>query len=133
MSNAVAAVQAALISALEGHSALIPLITDIYDGPPPRAPFPYIAIGESPSVDWSTKTEIGREIRLGLSVWDDGESAARLHGIMAIVENAVAEMPRDLPGWRVASLVFVRSMVVRNAAGPWVGLVDHRVRVLATT
>jgi hypothetical protein len=131
MSDAVTAVQAALVAALKGHAPLTPLITGIYDGPPPRAAFPYITIGESPSTDWSTKTAVGREIRLALSVWDDGSSAARLHRIMGIVENAVASIARDVPGWRLVSLIFLRSMAVRSAAGPWVGLVDHRVRVLA--
>ncbi len=131
MSDAVIAVQAALVAALKGYAPLTPLITGIYDGAPPRADFPYITIGDSPSIDWSTKTAVGREIRLALSIWDDGQSAARLHGIMGIAENAVATLPRAVPGWSLVNLTFLRSMVVRSAAVPWVGLLDHRVRVLA--
>lgn len=130
MSDAVLAVQAATVAALLAHPALADL-TGVYDGPPPRAPFPYASVGQALVGDWSTKSEAGREVRLALTVWDDGEEAARLHRLMGHAEDAVAAMPRDLPGWRVASNVFVRSLVVRDPVGPWAGLVEFRVRVLA--
>ena len=131
MSDANLAVQAAAIFALHAHPVLAAQLTGIYDGPPPRAAFPYLSVADGLVTDWSTKTEAGREIRLALTLWDDGEEASRLHTLMGHVEDAVAAMARDLPGWRVASNVFLRSLVVRDAAGPWAGLVDFRVRVLA--
>jgi Protein of unknown function (DUF3168) len=131
MTDAVQTVQAALVSALEVHPALAAAQCAIYDGPSPRNAFPYVSIANGQSSDWSTKTSIGRELRIGLTIWDDGEAATRLHDLMGHVEDAVAALPRDLPGWRVASIVFVRSMVVRDPAGPWAGLVDYRVRMLA--
>ena len=131
MSDAVQAVQAAAISALQAHPALSAILTGIYDGPPPRAAFPYISLADGLVGDWSTKTATGREIRLALTVWDDGEEASLLHSLMSHVEDAIAAMARDLQGWRVASNVFLRSLVVRDAAGPWAGLVEHRIRVLA--
>jgi Protein of unknown function (DUF3168) len=130
MSDAMQILQAAAISAVEVHPVLATELAGIYDGPPPRAAFPYISIANGLTSDWSTKTEVGREIRLALTVWDDGEEASRLSNLMAHVEDAIAAMPRDLPGWRIASLVFLRSMVLREAAGPWAGLVEHRVRML---
>jgi Protein of unknown function (DUF3168) len=131
MTDAVQAVQTAAISALQAHPALALALTGVYDGPPPRAGFPYILVGDGVSSDWSTKTAIGREIRLALTVWDDGEEATRLHTLIGHVEDAIAGVARDVPGWRVASLVFLRSMIVRDAAGPWAGLVEYRIRVLA--
>ena len=131
MSDAVFAVQTAAVAALQAHPVLSMQLSGIYDGPPPRASFPYISVAEGLVSDWSTKTGIGREIRLALTVWDDGEEASRLHILMGHAEDAVAAMARDLPGWRVASNVFLRSLVVRDAAGPWAGLVEFRVRVLA--
>ena len=131
MSDANLAVQAAAIFALQAHPVLAAQLTGIYDGPPPRAAFPYISVSDGLVTDWSTKTEAGREIRLALTLWDDGEEASRLHTLMGHIEDAVAAMARDLPGWRVASNMFLRSLVVRDAAGPWAGLVEFRVRVLA--
>ncbi len=131
MTDAVQAVQAAAILALQAHPVLAQILTGIYDGPPVRALYPYIAVADGLSSDWSTKTEIGREIRLAITVWDDGENATRLHNLMDHAEEAIAAMARDLPGWRVASNVFLRSFVARDAAGPWAGLVEHRLRVIA--
>jgi hypothetical protein len=132
MSGAVETVQAAVVAALQVSIPLIAEITGIYDGPPPRAAFPYVAISDSLSADWSSKTAKGREVRIAATVWDDGEDVTRLHRIMALVEDGVMGVGRDLPGWRVASVVFVRSFVTRDAAGPWAGFVEHRIRVMAT-
>ncbi len=132
MSDAVQAVQAAAIAALQSHPVLSTELTGIYDGPPPRAAFPYVSVADGLVSDWSTKSAEGREIRLALTIWDDGEDASRLHSLMSHVEDAIAAMARDLPGWRVASNVFLRSLVSRDPAGPWAGLVEYRIRVLAT-
>lgn len=131
MSDAVQVLQAAAIAALSAHPVLTTQLSGIYDGPPPRAAFPYVAITDGLTSDWSTKTTTGREIRLAFTVWDDGEAATRLADLMGHVDDAILAIPRDLPGWRIASLVFLRSIVVRDAAGPWAGLVEHRVRLLA--
>jgi hypothetical protein len=122
--NALEAVQAALVTLLGG-------IAPVYDGAPPRAAFPYIMISESPVTDWSTKTERGREIRLALTIWDDGEVAENLRTLMIAVEAAIDAFPRDLPGWRVASLIFLRSLVSRDPGGPSAALIEYRVRIIA--
>lgn len=131
MSDAVQAVQTALIAALQAHPVLSAALSGVYDGVPPRAAFPYIAVTDGLVTDWSTKTARGREVRLALTIWDDGEDASRLHVLMGHAGDSIAAMARDLPGWRVASNVFLRSMVVRDAAGPWAGLVEHRLRILS--
>ncbi|MBP6441129.1 MAG: DUF3168 domain-containing protein [Sphingorhabdus sp.] len=131
MSDAVQAVQAAAVAALSAHPVLAAQLSGIYDGPPPRAAFPYLAVTDGLVSDWSTKTQQGREIRLAFTVWDDGENATRLADLMGRVDDALRAIPRDVPGWRIASLVFLRSIVVRDPAGPWAGLVEHRVRLLA--
>ena len=131
MSDAMQILQAAAVSVLEAHPVLATKLTGVYDGPPPRAALPYVSIADGLTSDWSTKTARGREIRLALTVWDDSEQASRLSSLITHVEDAIAAMPRDLPGWRIASLIFLRSMIVRDAAGPWAGLVEYRVRMLA--
>ena len=124
MSGALGAVQAALVPLLGG-------IAPVYDGAPPRAAFPYILISDSPVSDWSTKTEQGREIRLALTLWDGGETPETLRTLMIAVEAAMDAFPRNLPGWRVASLVFLRSLVSREPDGPSAALIEYRVRLLA--
>ncbi len=131
MSDAVIAVQTAAISAIEAHPAIASAGARVFDGVPERAGFPYISVAGGLSSDWSTKTATGREIRLALTVWDDGEEATQLHALMGQVEEALAALPRDLPGWRVASNVFLRSLITRDPAGPWAGLVEQRIRLLS--
>lgn len=126
------AVQAAVAEALRSSVPVMAAVSGVYDGPPPRAAFPYIAISDGSGSDWSTKTAPGREIRAALTVWDDGEEPARLYALMHDVEQAVAGIERDLDGWRVASVAFVRSFIARDPAGPWAGLVEHRIRVMAS-
>jgi hypothetical protein len=131
MTDAVQAVQIAAVAALETHPVLALSLTGVYDGPPVRASYPYVSIADGLSSDWSTKTETGREIRFAFTIWDDGEQAARLHNLMGHAEEAIAAMARDLPGWRVASNIFLRSLIVRDPAGPWAGLLEHRIRILS--
>jgi hypothetical protein len=130
MSDALIALQTAAVSALANAPGL-ELLTGVYDGPPPRAVFPYLSVGAALVSDWSTKTEAGREIRFAVTIWDEGEEALRLQQLMGAAEAALLALPRDLPGWRIASNVFTRSLIARDPAGPWAGLVEHRVRLLA--
>ncbi len=130
MSDPAMAVQAAIVSALRSSSALTAEISGVFDGPPPRAPFPYVAISDGLVTDWSTKTEPGRDIRVALTVWDDYESPARLHRLMHACAQAMATLPPTLEGWRIVNCTFLRSLVTRSATGPWAGLVEHRVRVM---
>jgi hypothetical protein len=130
MSAAVMAVQKAAVAAMKAHAPLASLVSGVFDGPPAGVCYPYVAMAESPCIDWSHKSGRGREIRLAVTVWDDGARASRLHGLMREVEAAIEGMAVALNGWRVVSARFLRSRVVRDADGPWAGLVEYRVRVL---
>ena len=125
------AAQAALVAALKGAPAVADVVSGIFDGPPPRAAFPYVAISGGSVLDWSTKSETGRELRLVVNLWDDGEIPHRMMDLSEACCDAIEAMPRDLDGWRIASLVFVRSRSLKTAAGPWSGLIEYRARLLA--
>lgn len=131
MSGPYAAVQAAIVSALTAAPALA-VLTGIYDGPPPRAAFPYASFSSNAATDWGTKTEAGRELRLAITLWDDGESPARLHQLVAALEAVVATLPTQIEGWRIVSLVLTRTLIARDPQGPWAGLVEHRLRLFKT-
>jgi hypothetical protein len=130
MSGAAEVVQAALVSALADHAGLASAVTGIFDGPPAQADFPYVAIGAGVTGDWSHKTGRGREHRLAVTIWDDGESPARLHRLMAEAEEAIEAIDPAIEGHRVVSLIFLRSRVIRDADGPWAGIVEYRARTL---
>jgi hypothetical protein len=130
VSSALEAVQQQLVARLNAHSPLMDLISGIFDGPPPRADFPYIAMATGASLDWSHKGGVGRELSLALTVHDDGETAARLHRVMALVEEALEPGLEDAPGWQIVTFDFRRTRILRRATGPWSGLMEYRAKVL---
>jgi hypothetical protein len=70
-------------------------------------------------------------VRLALTLWDDGETADRTHALMGAMAEAMAALPDSVPGWQIVTCSFIRSLIARDANGPWAGLVEHRVRMLA--
>lgn len=128
--GAAEAVQTAIVAALNDHPSLRQMIDGIFDGPPAQADFPYISVGGGASADWSHKTGRGREHRLAVTIWDDGDSPARLHRLMAEVEDAIEGVGAEIGGHHIVSLVFLRSRVLRDADGPWAGIVEYRARTL---
>lgn len=130
--SAAAELQAAVIAALADADGIAGTASGVFDGPPPRATYPYLVIGDGLSGDWSTKTERGREHRLALTAWDEAGRAARLHGLVGAIEAAVEALAPALPTNRIVSRVLLHSRIVRPAAGPWAGLVDYRIRTFET-
>lgn len=130
MSSALEAVQRALVAQLNDHAPLMNLISGIYDGPPPRADFPYVALATGASLDWSHKGGVGRELSLALTIHDDGETAARLHRVMTLVEEALEPGLDDPADWQIVTFDFRRTRILRSAVSPWSGLIEYRTRVL---
>lgn len=121
-----------LVAAVEAALARVAGLNRVEPGANLRATPPFAEIGPVEARDWGTKDAAGREVRVTVTVRDAAERAARLHGLSGAVQDAIAGMSRDLAGWRVASLVFVRSRVASEKAGLWVATVEWRVRVLAS-
>ncbi|MEO1170013.1 MAG: DUF3168 domain-containing protein [Pseudomonadota bacterium] len=120
----------ALLATLRAHTPLADAVNAIDPAPAVRATVPYVELGAIAARDWSTKTEVGRELRFSVSIFDQDERADRLVELMAEAETAIATLPRDLPGWRIASCVFLRGRIDRSG-NPWRGILDHRARLLA--
>ncbi|MFA6124594.1 MAG: DUF3168 domain-containing protein [Sphingomonas sp.] len=125
--SAESVVQAAVLVAVRGVAGL----NGVYLGPPVKATVPFAELGDLLSGDWSVKDRGGRELRLIVTVRDAGDSPARVQVLAGAVGAAIEAVPRDLSGWRVASLVLVRSRLSGAAGGRWNASVEYRVRVLA--
>lgn len=130
MGSAEGALHSALLGALKGADGLAAL-NGVYAGPAVKATPPYAELGELLSIDWSTKDAAGRELRPAVTIRDTGETPARVHDLAGAAGAAIEGVARDLGGWRVASLAFVRTRVVRDGPGKWAALVEYRVRMLA--
>lgn len=115
--------QAALAGALAGLD-----VTGVFDGPPARASFPYVAIDAGLESDWSHKSGEGREVLVAVTVWDD--QPARLHGLADAAEAAIVGT-FEVEGWQLVSLRLIRRRTMRDVAGPWATAIDFRARLLA--
>ncbi|MDF0486786.1 DUF3168 domain-containing protein [Sphingomonas sp. H39-1-10] len=120
-------VQAALLAALKDIAGL----NGVFEGPPVKATPPYAEIGETLSGDWSVKDRDGRELRMAVTIRDAAETPARVQALAAGAVAAIEALPRDLGAWRIASLAFVRSRLLRPAPGRWSAVIEYRVRMLA--
>ncbi|GAA0442020.1 MULTISPECIES: tail completion protein gp17 [Sphingomonas] len=121
----------ALVAALKAHAGVARVVTAVFDAPPVRAARPYAEVAEALLTDWSTKDMAGREGRIAIVLRDAGERPVRLRELAGEVDGAVEALPRDLgEGWRIASLVPVRSRIVREGEGLWAGTNEYRVRML---
>ena len=127
--SAGATVRAAALAALRDDPAIV--VNRVIDGAQARGTPPYVLLREVIAIDWGTKDRAGRELRVGVTVRDAGETPARVEALAGAVEAALLAMPRDLDGWRVASLVPVRCAVLAEGEGRWAALIDVRARVLA--
>lgn len=118
------ALQTAVATSLNGATEL----TGVFDGPPPRAAYPYAVVNAGNEIDWSHKTGEGREVALAITMWDD--QPARLHVLADDVEKRVAVLA-SVTGYQLVSLRLLRRRVVRDVAGPWAAAIDFRARLLA--
>jgi hypothetical protein len=71
----------------------------------------------------------GREVRFALVLRDGGERADRLRQLASEAEAALVGLGRELPGWSIASLTFLRSRIVPDGSG-WTAVIEYRVRML---
>ena len=118
------AVQTAIAGALDAIAEL----GGVFDGPPARAAYPYATIDAATETDWSHKTSAGREVLIGLTVWDD--QPVRLRELADAVETQVSGVSQ-VEGWQLVTMRFVRRRVVRDVAGPWAAAIEYRARMLA--
>ena len=128
--SAASELQSAVVAALGSAPGIGGIVAGVFDGPPARADFPYLVIGDGLMVDWSTKTERGREHRLAITAWDEAGRAARLHALIGAVEATLDALPAALPTNRIVSRQVQRSQILRARSGPWAGVVDYRFRTL---
>ena len=118
----------ALQTAIAGALGSVAGLTGVFDGPPARAAYPYVALDATTETDWSHKSGAGREVLVAITVWDD--EPVRLHALADDVEAAVESLGA-VSGWQLVTMQLIRRRVVRDVAGPWAAAVDFRARMLA--
>ena len=105
-------------------------LNGVYEGRPVQAAAPYGLVETGPELDWSHKSGTGRELRLAVVLRGKGERPAGLRALAGEAEAAVEGLAGEIGGWRLVSLVFMRSRLVAEAPGAWVAVSEFRARLL---
>ncbi|MFD2237045.1 DUF3168 domain-containing protein [Aureimonas populi] len=106
MSHPSAELQATIVSTLSSDPAVTGLLggPKIFDHVPERARFPYLTLGRTAVMDWSTGTEDGHEHLLTLHVWARGGSKGETYEIMDKVSTKLHDASLPLDGHRLVNL-----------------------------
>lgn len=126
MSGAGEALLSAAAAALEGVAG----IGRVYDAPPLQAALPHAVVVIDLESDWSHKSGTGRELRLAASLFDKGERPLRLRGVAEEAEAALAALAGEAGAWRLVTVQYLRTRIVRERGGGWVAVVELRARML---
>lgn len=106
MAHPSAELQTTIVAALRGDPTLTRLLggPKIFDRVPERASFPYLTLGRTAVVDWSTGTEDGAEHVLTLHVWARGGSKQATYEIMDEVTRRLHDAALPLEAHRLVNL-----------------------------
>lgn len=120
--------QALIAAAAEALRAL-PALTGVHEAMPIQAAAPYATVEAGLELDWGHKSGRGRELRLMVTLRDQGERPVRLRALAAAAQAALDGL-EAVDGWQLVTLAFVRSMTVAEGAGSWLTMLDYRARLL---
>ena len=118
-SDASWALQQAIFAALAGDATLTGLLggARIYDEAPQDAAFPYVTLGTSRALDWSTGTESGAEHVVTIHVWSEGGGKKEALAIMEAVRAVLDDAALTLTGHSLVNLRHVFSEARRDVDG----------------
>jgi hypothetical protein len=124
--NANQALAAAAAEALNQIAGL----AGVHEAMSVQASPPYATVAAGLETDWGHKSGAGRELRLTVTLNDQGERPTRLRALAEEAQQALEGLGPELDGWRLVTLVFVRSMTVAESPGRWLVTLDYRARML---
>lgn len=128
--SALAVLHEAMLAALRADADFGGAINDVFVGPAIKPTPPYAELGEMLVGDWGAKDLRGAELRPVILIRDATDTPARLHALIAAADAVMAALPRELAGWRIASLMLVRQRVARAGPGRWEASAEYRVRMI---
>ena len=106
MTHPTAELQETIFGSLTSDPALTALLggPKVFDRRPDRAAFPYLTLGRTAVVDWSTGTEDGAEHILTLHVWAKGGGKRETYEIMDKVATRLNDAHLPLEGHHLVNL-----------------------------
>jgi len=119
------ALRVGLMTAL--RSVLTPLGMALFDAVPVRASVPQAVLGEPSDSDWGAAGIEGRELRVALTLTDEGEQPGRLRACVQAAE-AIGLPGMLADGWRVAGMSVTATRMGKTGAR-WTASVEWRARL----
>lgn len=117
MIGAEQAVRARMLALLSADDALAERVHGVFDGQPPRASAPYVAVGGAEGSDWGTKDQPGREVRLTLTL--AGVGPALDDRAAGRVEAAADALRGKAGAWSVVGARIIRTRFAFARDGGW--------------
>ncbi|MCJ2184228.1 DUF3168 domain-containing protein [Novosphingobium sp. 1949] len=120
-----------LVEWLRSDGPLAGELNTVCEEAPARTSLPWLAIATSASTDWSTKTEIGREVRIALELHCRGDAPGSAAALTAAIEARLARLPTSQAGFAVISQRFLRARCEQRAGNRRSILLEYAFRLLA--
>ena len=126
------ALRTAVIDWLTTDTQIFGELNAIAEEEPNTAPPPHLHIAASASVDWSTKTSRGREVRIALELVHRSDAPETTAALAQRIEQRIATLDPSQPGYRIVVTQFLRSRAERRARNLRAVLLEYRFRLLKT-
>ncbi|CCA94276.1 MULTISPECIES: DUF3168 domain-containing protein [unclassified Novosphingobium] len=123
--------RAALLDWLAADAALAEQLNAIVEEAPLRTSLPWLAIAASASIDWSTKTASGREVRVALELHCRGDRPDAAATLVTAIEARIEAMPREQSGFSIVSARFLRARAEQRTESRRAILLEYRFRLLS--
>ncbi|MBB3034541.1 tail completion protein gp17 [Alteriqipengyuania lutimaris] len=123
--------RAALLDHLRADPAMAERFNIVDEAEIERASTPWLALVASASIDWSTKTHAGREVRIAFELRLHGDDPSTGAQSAERVDASILSLPPEQSGFRVASATFLRGRAERGARNTRAILREYRFRLLA--
>jgi hypothetical protein len=114
MSDALWAIQTALLEVLTDDETLSSKITGVFDHVPEGQAFPYIVIGEATAVPDNTHSTFGTSATVTLHIWSAYDGFAEALDIKADVDRLVDHQLLPLEGHRTVLCHLQQSVTLRD-------------------
>jgi len=121
----------ALLAWLAADPLLAAQLNAITEEAPLRVSPPWLGIVASASGEFGHKTGAGREVRIALELQYTGDDPAGADDLVKAIEARIAAFPPDQPGFRVASIAFLRARAEQRGEVRRAFLLEYRARLLA--
>lgn len=122
--------RSALVAWLASDPLLSASLNTVTEEAPIRTSPPWLGIVASASADWSTKQRKGREVRIAFELQLRGEEPGESGGLGGLIEDRIATLPPDQPGFQVVSSTFLRARAEQRPNHVRAVLVEYRFRLL---